>query len=86
MRAGAVLLSIWSGLNLALAVAILVAMTAFGRHAPALSLTLAEAQVRALESRLVAAVDALAILANACVAAFCALVLAVVWRGLVRLV
>jgi hypothetical protein len=84
MRAGAVLLSIWSGLNLVLAVGILVAMTAFGRNAPALSLALAESQVRALEAQLIGLINALAVLTNACIAGFCALVLVVVWRGLVR--
>jgi hypothetical protein len=82
--AGVVLLSLWSGLNLLLAVGIVLAMLAFGRHAPALSLTLSSAEVRAADPRLLGTVDALAILGNACIAGFCALVLVIVWQALVK--
>ena len=83
-RIGLALLSAWSGLNLALAVVIVLAMGLFGRHAPALSLVFSDAQIRALEPRVLGVVDALAILGNGCIAGFCGLVLAVVWRGVAR--
>lgn len=83
-RIGLGLLTAWSGLNLALAVVIVMAMALFGRHAPALSLVFSDAQIRALEPHVVGVVDALAILGNSCIAGFCGLALAVVWRGVAR--
>jgi hypothetical protein len=82
LKAGAVLLSIWCGLNMAVALGV-TAMTLAGRDAPALSLVLADAEVRALDPRLVAVVDAQAALANPCILALAALVLVVVWTSLV---
>ena len=84
MRAGAVLLSIWSGINLLLAVGIIVSMLVLGRHAPALTMYVGETRLRALDQHVVGVVDALAIFGNGCAAAFCALVLVLVWRGVTR--
>jgi hypothetical protein len=83
-RIGLVLLTVWSGLNLVLAVVIVVAVGLFGRHAPALSLVFGDAEIRAIEPRVLGVVDALAILGNGCIAGFCGLVLAIVWRGVAR--
>lgn len=78
---GAVLLTCWLGLNLALALGILVAVIALGRHPPSLELYV-EAGVRStLHPQVLALVDGLAVFANACAAAFCALGLVVTWRG-----
>jgi hypothetical protein len=82
LKAGAVLLSIWCGLNLAVAAAV-TAMTLAGRNAPALSLLLTDAQIRSLNPKAVAVVNAQAALANPCIIALCVLVLVVVWTSLV---
>lgn len=82
LKGGAVLLSIWCGLNMAVALGV-TAMTLAGRNAPALSLVLADAEIRALDPKLVAVVDAQAALANPCIVALAALVLVVVWTSLV---
>jgi hypothetical protein len=82
LKAGAVLLTIWCGLNMAVALGV-TAMTLAGRNAPALSLVLADAEIRALDPRVVAVVDAQAALANPCIVALAGLVLVVVWTSLV---
>jgi len=79
LKSGAIVLSIWSGLNLLLAGAILVSMTMLGGNAPGLRILFDEAAVRGLDPRALATVNALAILFNACAMAFCLLMLYVTW-------
>jgi hypothetical protein len=79
LKAGAIVLSLWSGLNLLLAGAILVSMTMFGANAPGLRILFDEAAVRGLDPRALATINALAILFNACALAFCLLMLYVTW-------
>ena len=81
LRAGGIVLSIWSGVNLLLAGAILISMTVFGRNAPGLRILFDEAGVRGLDSRALATVNAIALLFNACAVAFCLLMLYVTWSG-----
>jgi hypothetical protein len=83
LKVGAILLSVWSGLNLLLAVAILTGMTVFGRDPPSLGLVFTADEIERLDGKALALIDALAIFGNACAAAFCLLVLVVVWRALV---
>lgn len=80
-KAGAIVLSIWSGVNLLLAGAILVSMTMFGGNAPGLRILFDEAAVRGLDPRALATVNAIAVLFNACALAFCLLMLYVTWSG-----
>lgn len=71
------------GLNLVLALGIVVAIVVLGRHPPSLELYV-EAGVRStLHPHALALVDALGVFANACAAAFCALALVVTWKGVV---
>ncbi|MBL8935460.1 MAG: hypothetical protein JNM69_12970 [Archangium sp.] len=80
---GAVLITCWLALNLALALGIVVAIVVLGRHPPSLALYV-EAGVRStLHPQVLALVDGLAVFANACAAAFCALALVVTWKGVV---
>ena len=83
LRAGAIVLSIWSGVNLVLAGAIVVSMTMFGRNAPGLRILFDEAGVRGLDPRALATTNAIAVLFNACAVAFCLLMLYVTWSGVV---
>jgi hypothetical protein len=80
LKAGAIVLSIWSGVNLLLAGAILVSMTMLGRNAPGLRILFDEAAVRGLDPRALA-VNAIAVLFNACAFALCILLLYVTWSG-----
>jgi hypothetical protein len=80
-KVGVALLSIWSGGNLLLATGILVAMTVLGRDAPSLSILFPAAEIRSLDPRVPAIVDALAVLFNASAVALCGLVLVLTWTG-----
>lgn len=82
LKAGAILLSIWSGLNLAVAAAV-TAMTLAGRAPPALSFLFPASEIQRLDARLIAVVNAQAALANPCIVALCMIVLVVVWTSLV---
>lgn len=82
LRAGAVLLSLWSGLNLLVAAAV-TALVALGRPPPALAFVLADAELARTDGRLLRVVESQALLANPCIAALCGLVLALVWKGVV---
>ncbi len=81
-RAGAVLLSLWCGANLLVAAAV-TATTLLGRAPPALRLVFGDAELAALDPRVVAVVRAQAALANPCIVALCVLVLALTWSGAV---
>ena len=83
-RAGAIVLTVWAAFNLALAVTILVAICFFQQNAPALSILFDDAAVRLLDNRALATINALALIFNACAAAFCLLSLVVIWKGLVK--
>jgi hypothetical protein len=78
-RTGAVLLSLWSGLNFALALAITLAIVGLGQDPPCLHVLLDERRIRALDPDVIATFRALGSLGNGCIAALCALVLIVVW-------
>ena len=75
------MLSIWSGVNLLLAGAILISMTMFSKNAPGLRILFDDAGVRGLDPRALATVNAIAVLFNACAVAFCLLMLYVTWSG-----
>lgn len=84
LRTGAILLSLWTGLNLLLAVGILFSLLALGKNAPALlSLygTIAPAEI---DPRALATINALAVVFNASAASLCGLSLMVIWIALVR--
>jgi hypothetical protein len=82
LSAGAVLLSVWSGLNLLVAIAV-TAVTFSGRMPPALQLLFTDAEIGGLDPKVLAVVNAQAALANPCIAALCALVLVILWKGIV---
>lgn len=82
LKAGAILLSLWSGLNLLVAV-VVTAMTLSGRNPPALSILFTDAEIRRLDGKVIAVVDAQAALANPCIVALCLVVLGIIWKGLI---
>jgi len=84
LRAGAILLSLWTSLNLALALGILFMLLVLGKNAPALLILYGDTQATGIEPRALATVNALAVMFNACAAAICALSLSVIWVALVR--
>lgn len=78
---GAVLVSVWGGLNLLLASGIVVAIVALGRPPPSLVLFVSAEQLAQTPAQAIALIHALAVFGNACAAAASALSLFVVWRG-----
>jgi len=83
LKVGAILLSIWSGLNLCVAAGVTVG-TFLERKPPALALLLNDSEIGELDPRAIAVVNAQATLANPCIVALCALTLVVVWTSLIR--
>lgn len=82
MKAGAVCLSLWSGLNLLLAAGILVGITLGGRNAPALSILFTDAAIQAMDPKALATINGLAVFGNACAAGLCLLTLVITWTAL----
>jgi len=82
-KLGAILLSVWSGLN-GLAGAAVTALTVASRPPPALAMALSGAEIARLDPRVRDVVAAQAALCNPLIVALCAIVLAIVWTSLVR--
>ena len=83
LKIGAVLLSIWSGVNLCVAAGVTL-FTLLGRKPPALALVLTDSEIAQLDPRAIDVVNAQASLANPSIVALCTLTLVVVWTCLVR--
>ena len=81
LKAGAVLLTLWSGLNLLVA-AMVTVMTLAGRNAPALSMLFSDSEIQTLDVKAIAVVNAQAMLANPCIVALCVVVMVIIWKGL----
>jgi hypothetical protein len=84
LRAGAILLSLWTGFNLALALGILFMMLALGKNAPCLILLFGKMQAAGMEPRALATINGLAVVFNGCAAAICGLSLSIIWVALRR--
>lgn len=84
LRMGAILLSVWSGLNLLLAVASIIAICLLGANSPGLTMMIDETALRQLDARWLASINGLAVFCNAWDAAFCLLVLFTIWTSLVK--
>ena len=79
-----ILLSLWTGLNLVLALGILFLMLLMGRNAPCLIILYGDTQGTGIDPRALATINGLAVLFNACAAAICGLSLSVIWMALRR--
>jgi len=82
LRAGSILLTVWSGLNLLLALGILAGLTFFHQNAPAIRILFEPPEIALLDAKVLGTVNALAVFGNACAAGFCLLILFVTWSGL----
>src|SRR4051794_12748971 len=82
LRIGKILLSLWTGLNLALAAGILFMMLLLGRNAPCLLILFGDTQAAGMDPRALATINGLAVVFNACAASLCGLSLAVIWIAL----
>jgi hypothetical protein len=84
LRAGAILLTIWTGLKLTIALGILFALLVLGKNSPALLVLYGDAQGKGLDARALTTINGLAVVANVSIAALCMLSLAVIWCALIR--
>jgi TRAP-type uncharacterized transport system fused permease subunit len=81
---GAIMLSIWSSLNVILALGILFTLLVIGNNAPATTILFSGAEVNQIEARALATINSVAVFGNACAASLCALILFVIWGALVQ--
>lgn len=84
LRTGAILLSLWTGFNLVLALSILFMVLVLGKNAPCLLILYDDIRAVGMDPRALATINGLAVVFNGCAAAICALSLAVIWVPLVR--
>jgi hypothetical protein len=84
LRAGSIILSIWSGVNLLLAFLILTSIIFFKSNAPILVMVFQKPEISRLDARAISAVNALAILYNSCSAALSVLALFIIWSSLIN--
>ena len=84
VRVGAILLSLWAGLNLVLALGILFMLLVLGKNAPALLILYGDLQAQGIDPRALSTINALAVMFNACAASICVLSLAMIWFAVSR--
>jgi hypothetical protein len=84
LRAGSIILTVWGGFNFLLSSFFMVSLLFFTDYPFISRLVFSEQELAELSSGAVATIWALALMLNACVAAFSALVIIVVWVSLVR--
>jgi hypothetical protein len=84
LKAGSIILSIWSGINFLLASAILTSVIFFKTNAPILVMVFEESEISRHDARAISAVNALAILYNSCAVALSVLALFIIWSGLIN--
>ena len=84
LRVGAILLSLWTGFNLVLALGILFMLLVLGKNAPALLILYGDLQAEGMDPRALSTINALAVMFNACAASICALSLAMIWFAVAR--
>jgi hypothetical protein len=84
LRTGAILLSLWTGFNLVLALGVLFMLLVLGKNAPALLILYGDLQPKKMDPRALSTVNALAVMFNACAASICALSLSMIWFAVVR--
>jgi hypothetical protein len=66
LKRGSIVLSIWSGINFLLAALILTSVVVFNANSPLLVMVFERSEIAALDSRVIASLNALTILYNSC--------------------
>lgn len=84
LRVGTLILTMWTGFNLVLALCILFAILVLGKNAPALLILYGDTHATGMDPRALSTINALAVIFNACAAALCGLALAVIWFALLH--
>ena len=84
LRAGAILLTLWTGFKLLVALGILFMLLVLGKNSPALLLLYGDSQGKSLDPRALATINSLAVVANAAIAALSILSIVVIWSALMK--
>ncbi len=84
LRMGMVFLSIWSSLNLIVALACNFAITLLHQNSPGLRLLFGDSKIQDFDPNVVAAINMLAVQYNAILVALCVLMLVVIWTSLAK--
>lgn len=84
LKAGSIILSIWSGLNLFLGAMILGSIIFLQNDAPILVMVFDKSEIAGLGAEVIAMTNTLAILYNSCAAALSLLTFYVIWANLIK--
>ncbi len=84
LKAGSIVLSIWSGINLLLASLILTSVVIFNGSSPLLVMVFEKSEIARLDARVIAALNCLTILYNSCAVALSVLALFIIRSNLIR--
>ena len=83
LKAGSIVLSIWSGINFLISAAILTMVVIFKANSPILDLVFEESEVANLSAKVIASLNALTILYNSCSVVLSVLVWFLIRKGLI---
>jgi hypothetical protein len=84
LKTGALLLSFWVISNLIIGLVLFFIIAVSNENAPALTMQLTQLKIRSIDPTVLATVNAVAVLFNACVSVFCGTCLLIVWRFLIK--
>jgi hypothetical protein len=84
LKAGSIILSIWSGIHGFLASLILAILLLFHRNSPLLVMVFDKSEIANMDAKVIAAMNCLTIMYNSCAVAFSVLVLLLIWTSLVH--
>lgn len=84
LKAGSIILSIWSGINFLLAALILTSVVIFNANSPLLVMVFEKPEIAGLDSRVIASLNALTILYNSCSVVVSVMVWIIIRKNLVN--
>jgi hypothetical protein len=84
LKRGSIVLSIWSGINFLLAALILTSVVVFNADSPLLVMVFERTEIAALDSRVIASLNALTILYNSCSVVVSVMVWIIIRQNLVN--
>lgn len=84
LKAGAIILSIWGGINFLLAALILTSVVLFNGNSPLLVMVFQPTEIARLDPQVISALNCLTILYNSCAVALSILALFIIWSNLIK--
>jgi len=83
LKAGSIVLSIWSGITFLLAASILASVVVFNANSPLLVMVFARSEIASLDAKVIASLDTLTILYNSCSVVLSVLVWLLIRKSLI---